>query len=138
MSMSGSPCDEQFEAIFSESVEQARQRERAAFDDAAGAHAKSLVLYGAGNLGRMVLRGLRKNGLDAMAFADANPTLRGQKIEGVRIAPVYGPPRAGDVRDSQADTTLAVAELGHSPRYSFEDGLRVTLEWYRKQHAGAA
>ncbi len=61
-----------------------------------------------------------------------------QKIEGVRIAPVYGPPRAGDVRDSQADTTLAVAELGHAPRYSFEEGLRVTLEWYRKQNAGAA
>ena len=39
---------------------------------------------------------------------------------------------------SQADTTLAVAELGHAPRYSFEDGLRVTLEWYRKQHAGTA
>jgi len=81
-------CDEQFEAIFSESVGQARQREQAAFDDAAGAYAKSLVLYGAGNLGRMVLRGLRRNGLDAMAFADANPTLRGQKIEGI---PVFSP-----------------------------------------------
>src|ERR1035437_8711154 len=31
-----------------------------------------------------------------------------QKLEGVTIAPVYAPPRAGDVRDSQADTTLAV------------------------------
>ena len=27
-----------------------------------------------------------------------------QEIEGVKIAPKYGPPRAGDVRDSQADT----------------------------------
>jgi UDP-glucose 4-epimerase len=61
-----------------------------------------------------------------------------QKMEGVRIDPVYGPARPGDVRDSQADTTLAVAELGHAPRYSFEEGLRLTLEWYRKQHAGAA
>jgi FkbM family methyltransferase len=85
MSMSGLHCDEQFDAIFSESIEQARQRERAAFDDSAGGHAKSLVLYGAGNLGRMALRGLRKNGLDAMAFADANPTLREQKIESVPV-----------------------------------------------------
>jgi UDP-glucose 4-epimerase len=54
-----------------------------------------------------------------------------QKIEGVGIAPVYGPPRAGDVRDSQADTTLAVRELGHVPRVSFEEGMRKTLEWYR-------
>jgi nucleoside-diphosphate-sugar epimerase len=57
-----------------------------------------------------------------------------QKIEGVSIDPVYGPPRAGDVRDSQADTTLSAAELGHAPRYSFEEGLRLTLEWYRRKH----
>jgi len=55
-----------------------------------------------------------------------------QRIEGVRIPPKYGPPRAGDVRDSQADTTAAVRELGHAPRFSIEDGLRLTLEWYRE------
>jgi nucleoside-diphosphate-sugar epimerase len=54
-----------------------------------------------------------------------------QKIEGVSIPPVYGPPRAGDVRDSQADTAAAVQDLGHAPQFSFEDGLRRTLEWYR-------
>jgi len=54
-----------------------------------------------------------------------------QKLEGVTIAPVYAPPRAGDVRDSQADTTLAVRDLGHAPRYGFEEGMRITLEWYR-------
>jgi UDP-glucose 4-epimerase len=54
-----------------------------------------------------------------------------QKLEGVNIAPRYGPPRAGDVRDSQADITLAVRDLGHAPRFSFEEGLRITLEWYR-------
>ncbi|HTM49002.1 MAG TPA: SDR family oxidoreductase [Bryobacteraceae bacterium] len=80
-------------------------------------------MYNGGNGGRVTLN-------------QAWQTL--QKIEGVRIDPVYGPPRHGDVRDSQADTTLAVAELGHAPRYSFEEGLRLTLEWYRKQHAGAA
>ena len=54
-----------------------------------------------------------------------------QKLEGVAIAPLYAPTRAGDVRDSQADTTLAVRDLGHAPRYSFEEGMRITLEWYR-------
>ena len=54
-----------------------------------------------------------------------------QKLEGVTIAPVYAPPRAGDVRDSQADTTLAVRDLGHAPRYEFEEGMRITLQWYR-------
>ncbi|HEY1497852.1 MAG TPA: SDR family oxidoreductase [Candidatus Solibacter sp.] len=57
-----------------------------------------------------------------------------QKMEGIEIPAAYGPPRAGDVRDSQADTTLAVSELGHAPRYSFEEGMRLTLEWYRTQH----
>ena len=54
-----------------------------------------------------------------------------QKMEGVRIAPVYGPPREGDVRHSMADTTNAVAELGHAPRFRIEEGLKRTLEWYR-------
>ena len=55
-----------------------------------------------------------------------------QKIEGVEIPARHGPKRAGDVRDSQADVTAAVRDLGHAPRFSFEEGLRLTLEWYRK------
>jgi nucleoside-diphosphate-sugar epimerase len=56
-----------------------------------------------------------------------------QKFEGVQIAPKYGPPRQGDVRDSQADTTMAVQHLGHDPKFSFEEGLRLTLAWYKSQ-----
>jgi len=54
-----------------------------------------------------------------------------QKMEGVEIPSKFGPPRAGDVRHSMADTAAAVAELGHAPRYSIEDGLRKTLDWYK-------
>jgi nucleoside-diphosphate-sugar epimerase len=56
-----------------------------------------------------------------------------QKMEGVEIAPRFGPPREGDVRHSMADTTRAVAELGHAPRFTIEEGLKRTLEWYRTQ-----
>jgi nucleoside-diphosphate-sugar epimerase len=56
-----------------------------------------------------------------------------QKIEGVQIEPVYGPGRAGDVRDSQADTTAAELDLGHAPRFTIEEGLRRTLEWYKSE-----
>lgn len=56
-----------------------------------------------------------------------------QKIEGVSIPPNYGPPRPGDVRDSQADTAAVVRDLGHAPCFSLEEGLRRTLEWYRRQ-----
>ena len=54
-----------------------------------------------------------------------------QEIEGVKIAPKFGPPREGDVRDSMADTESARAELGHAPHFSIEEGLKKTLEWYR-------
>jgi UDP-glucose 4-epimerase len=56
-----------------------------------------------------------------------------QQIEGVAIQANYGPSRPGDVHDSQADITSAVADLGHAPRFSFEEGLRLTLAWYKAQ-----
>jgi len=61
-----------------------------------------------------------------------------QEIEGVNIAANYGPPREGDVRDSQADTTAARRDLGHDPQYSLEQGLRRTLAWYRAAHQSSA
>jgi nucleoside-diphosphate-sugar epimerase len=54
-----------------------------------------------------------------------------QEIEGVKIAPKYDLPRAGDVKDSQADDTDAKRYLGHDPQFTFEQGMRATLEWYR-------
>jgi UDP-glucose 4-epimerase len=54
-----------------------------------------------------------------------------KKIEGVNIPAKYGPPRAGDVRHSMADTKMAQAELGHAPEFTIEQGLKQTLEWYR-------
>lgn len=60
-----------------------------------------------------------------------------QRMEGLDLPANYGPPRAGDVRDSQADTTAAKRDLGHVPQFTIEEGLRRTLEWY-KQDAGVA
>jgi UDP-glucose 4-epimerase len=56
-----------------------------------------------------------------------------QSMKGIRIGAKYEPPRAGDVRDSQADTTAAVRELGHAPKFSLEEGLKSTFEWYKSQ-----
>jgi nucleoside-diphosphate-sugar epimerase len=49
------------------------------------------------------------------------------------LEPVYAEPRAGDVRDSQADIGKAERLLGYRPSHAFADGLARTVEWYRTQ-----
>jgi nucleoside-diphosphate-sugar epimerase len=53
------------------------------------------------------------------------------RISGTRLEAKHDPPRDGDIRDSQADITLAQELLGYDPPVSFEEGLRRTFEWYR-------
>lgn len=43
--------------------------------------------------------------------------------------PVYAEPRAGDIRDSQADITKAATLLGYQPIVPFDEGLRRTVAW---------
>ena len=45
--------------------------------------------------------------------------------------PVFGPPRAGDIRHSNADIGKARKLLGYSPDWSFEKGIREAIDWYR-------
>jgi nucleoside-diphosphate-sugar epimerase len=59
-------------------------------------------------------------------------------ICGTTAEPIYKEPRAGDVRDSQADITKARTLLGYQPIVSFEDGLRQTLDWCRAESTAAA
>jgi nucleoside-diphosphate-sugar epimerase len=54
-----------------------------------------------------------------------------QRIEGVSLAAQYGPSRPGDVRHYQADKKAALRDLGLQSRFSLEQGLRHTLDWYR-------
>ena len=48
------------------------------------------------------------------------------------LTPEYRPERAGDVRHSLADLTVARQLLGYEPIVNFRDGLAVTVEWYRE------
>jgi UDP-glucose 4-epimerase len=47
---------------------------------------------------------------------------------GTDLEPEFRPPRAGDVRDSQASLERTRAALGYEPAVGFEEGLRLTLE----------
>ena len=50
-----------------------------------------------------------------------------------RLDPVLEPPRAGDVRDSEADISVAASRLGYRVIVPFEEGIRKTVEWYAAQ-----
>lgn len=47
----------------------------------------------------------------------------------------FGPERAGDVKHSLADISRAEQYLGYSPKVDFEEGLRLTIAWYRTRDA---
>jgi len=53
------------------------------------------------------------------------------EVLGTALAPVYEPPRAGDVMHSLADITAAGKLLGYKPTVRFAEGLRQTIAWYR-------
>jgi nucleoside-diphosphate-sugar epimerase len=55
-----------------------------------------------------------------------------QHLIGTRLEPSYGPVRAGDVRDSQADVAKARRLLGYGAAVDFEEGLRRTVAWARE------
>jgi len=56
-----------------------------------------------------------------------------QTLTGYRGAEKHGPERAGDIKHSLADITLAEKHLGYKPEIDFEEGLKRTVAWYREQ-----
>ena len=57
-----------------------------------------------------------------------------QHLMGVSISPGHSEARVGDVRHSVADITRAAGLLGYTPSVGLEEGLRLTLKWFRGGH----
>lgn len=51
---------------------------------------------------------------------------------GKDIEPEFGSERAGDIRHSNADISKARELLGYDPEYSFEEGIKLAIDWYRE------
>ena len=49
---------------------------------------------------------------------------------GVKVDPIFGPPRKGDIRDSNADISKARELLGYDPEYDFAKGIKLAIDWY--------
>jgi nucleoside-diphosphate-sugar epimerase len=57
-----------------------------------------------------------------------------EAITGKTIPAKYEPARSGDIRDSQADISLAKTVLGYEPRVQFAEGLQRTWSWYKSNY----
>ena len=51
---------------------------------------------------------------------------------GIERDPLFGPPRKGDIRDSNADIGKAKENLGYDPSYDFKAGIALAIDWYRE------
>jgi nucleoside-diphosphate-sugar epimerase len=69
---------------------------------------------------------------------DLNEMFRAlKKLTGYPGEVKHGPDRAGDVKHSLADLSRAEEHLGYKPQVNFEEGLRLTIDWYRSQEKAA-
>jgi FkbM family methyltransferase len=81
--------DETLQLLQSELRPAMIERESTTFDRISAPFTKSIVLFGAGPLGRFTLNGLRSVGIRPLAFADNNPALWGNRIDGLEVHPPH-------------------------------------------------
>lgn len=53
------------------------------------------------------------------------------ELLGKNVEPVYAAARAGDVKHSLADISLAEKTIGYKPAVTFKQGLKLAIDWYR-------
>jgi FkbM family methyltransferase len=73
----------ELEELLSEPVEEARRRGSESFDRLSGG--RNIVLMGAGGLGRRTLAGLRRHGIEPLAFADNGVGRQVTTLDGLRV-----------------------------------------------------
>ncbi len=51
---------------------------------------------------------------------------------GIKVEPVFGPDRPGDIKHSNADISKAKEMIGYDPKWSFERGIKAAIDWYKE------
>lgn len=54
------------------------------------------------------------------------------KALGKNIEPKFGPDRPGDIKHSNANIGKASKLIGYDPDYSFNDGIKLAIQWYKE------
>jgi FkbM family methyltransferase len=81
----GGSAETELDKLLSEDIVSAKNRENSLYGQLSEPFYKSLVLFGAGYLGRKVLAGLCKKDIQPLAFVDNDPTKWGQSIDGLQV-----------------------------------------------------
>lgn len=89
------------------------------------ANLKACTAPGAGGLAMNVACGDRVDLLELVEMLN--------DILGTDLQAIHAEERAGDVKHSQADATVARESIGFAPDVSFKEGLRRTVAWYRQR-----
>jgi len=95
--MANSELRQRLEKLLSEDIQSVLNRESEALESIVGSLDQPFLLFGAGNLGRKVLRKLKSIGKLPAAFIDNNPNLWGTDVEGV---PIMAPTEAANKFDA--------------------------------------
>jgi FkbM family methyltransferase len=93
--------------------------ERRMFDEAAMGRGDTLVLMGAGGLGRRALAALRRKGVEPLAFVDNSPLRQGTVVDGVQVLSPVDAARAFGAR-----AAFVVTIWGANSPHRFEDSRR--------------
>jgi methyltransferase, FkbM family len=111
--------DQSIVALLAEGRDGALERERTAYTEIAGKFGDRLVLYAAGALGRRTLAGLRKVGIEPLAFCDNNTRIHGTLRDGVEVlSPEEAARRYGD------NAVFIVTVWQSTPGDRFQDRIR--------------
>lgn len=104
----------QLESLLHEPIASAIEREQVGFDRLTSPFNNSLVLFGAGELGRKTLAGLRQIGIEPLAFADNNSSLWNDRVEDL---PVLSPQVATRQFGDRAAFVVTIWRAGGSHRF---------------------
>ncbi len=85
--MSRTSLQAELDALLSQDATSIVDRQRQRFECLIAPSGASFVLFGAGRLGRVALGGLRKAGVEPLAFADNNPHLWHTMVDGLEVLP---------------------------------------------------
>lgn len=112
------------EELLSEPIEAARRRERSAFAELTAETDNRVVLFGAGTLGRKMVKALKQQGKSVLAFADNNRALHGSYVDDVPIISLK------EAVETWGESTLFVTTIFHP---TADNGMFSRLEMLRAQ-----